>query len=76
MSAPGRAPFTTQFCQQAGCDLAAVRFVRRGEAMVDLCLCTGHAREFHYLSDLAARRVSEARQPRRVGPVASAWRAA
>lgn len=61
----GRPPRTMQFCQWAGCNFVAVRFVRRGERMANLCLCTGHAARFHLLSDRDAAIVSADRQPRR-----------
>jgi hypothetical protein len=54
------------YCQWDGCDVGAVRFVRRGERMDDLTLCTEHARAFHELSDAEAFRVSDGRQPRRL----------
>lgn len=67
MSAPAfHSRHVMPFCQQPGCDLVAVRFVRRGEQMDNLTLCTEHARAFHGLSDRDARRLSDERQPRRL----------
>lgn len=56
-----------QFCQWPGCRMLATTFIRRGERMANMACCPGHTKEFRGLSDVAAFRVSEARQAKSYG---------